>query len=73
MTGTNPSLDGHLPSVMVADGDPLIGANLNGYIVGEVVAAGGMGIVYSAKHETIGRRAAVKVLKPEVAADAEWT
>jgi predicted amidophosphoribosyltransferase len=29
--------------------------------------------VYSAKHETIGRRAAVKVLKPEVAADAEWT
>jgi serine/threonine protein kinase len=113
MPGTNPSLLKHLPSVMVSDADPLIGANLNGYIVGDVIAAGGMGLgcvrkrddsakfglhfcrnatewclrfsaestsrsspnkrVYSAKHETIGRRAAVKVLKPEVAADAEWT
>jgi serine/threonine protein kinase len=73
MPGTDPALQNHMPSVVVDNSDPLIGANLNGYIVGKVIAAGGMGIVYSAEHETIGRRVAVKVLKPEVAADVEWT
>lgn len=61
------------PSVVVEDVDPLIGLNLGGFVVKKLLAAGGMGLVYEALHEQIGRRAAVKVLKPEVAADQEWT
>lgn len=60
-------------SVVVEDVDPLIGLNLGGFVVKKLLAAGGMGLVYEALHEQIGRRAAVKVLKPEVAADQEWT
>lgn len=61
------------PSVVVEETDPLIGLNLGGFVVKKLLAAGGMGLVYEALHEQIGRRAAVKVLKPEVAADQEWT
>ncbi len=61
------------PSVQVTDADPLIGTELGGFKVEKLLAAGGMGLVYEAMHPAIGRRAAVKVLKPEVAADAEWT
>ena len=60
-------------SVQVTDADPLIGSELGGFKVEKLLAAGGMGLVYEAMHPAIGRRAAVKVLKPEVAADAEWT
>lgn len=60
-------------TVQLTDVDPLVGLNLSGFVVTRLLAAGGMGLVYLAEHETIGRRAAVKVLKPEVAADAEWT
>ncbi|MFZ5440374.1 MAG: serine/threonine protein kinase [Myxococcota bacterium] len=60
-------------SVHVESADPLIGIDLGGFKVTRLIAAGGMGLVYEALHEAIGRRAAVKVLKPEVAADAEWT
>ena len=61
------------PSVQVEETDPLIGIDLGGFKVVKLLAAGGMGLVYEAMHPAIGRRAAVKVLKPEVAADAEWT
>ena len=61
------------PSVQVEGADPLIGIDLGGFKVVKLLAAGGMGLVYEALHPAIGRRAAVKVLKPEVAADAEWT
>jgi tRNA A-37 threonylcarbamoyl transferase component Bud32 len=54
-------------------GDPLLGLDLGGYVVTRLMASGGMGLVYEARHQTIGRRAAIKVLKPEVASDAEWT
>lgn len=53
--------------------DPLIGVELGGFRVTRLLAAGGMGLVYEAVHDAIGRRAAVKVLKPEVARDDEWT
>jgi eukaryotic-like serine/threonine-protein kinase len=53
--------------------DPLLGVELGGFRVTRLLAAGGMGLVYEAVHDAIGRRAAVKVLKPEVARDAEWT
>lgn len=73
MAGTDPVLGSEPPSVVVGEVDPLVGQELGGYRVTKLLAAGGMGLVYEALHETIGRRAAVKVLKPEVAADAEWT
>lgn len=76
MPGTDPNLVGPPGEQTVqVDGaaDPLIGLELGGFKVVRLLAAGGMGLVYEALHEAIGRRAAVKVLKPEVAADAEWT
>ncbi|MCU0700319.1 MAG: serine/threonine protein kinase [Myxococcaceae bacterium] len=53
--------------------DPLIGVELGGFRVRRLLAQGGMGLVYEAVHEAIGRRAAVKVLKPEIARDRDWT
>lgn len=62
--GTAPSL----PSV-----DTLPGRTLGGYVVRQRMSEGGMGMVYLAEHQAIGRRAAVKFLRPEVANSAEWT
>ncbi|MDP2273739.1 MAG: protein kinase [Archangium sp.] len=75
MSVTNPELGSAPPTVQVDESgaDPLIGIDLGGFKVVKLLAAGGMGLVYEAMHPAIGRRAAVKVLKPEVAADAEWT
>jgi serine/threonine protein kinase len=73
MSVSNPELGTTPPSVQVEDLDPLVGIDLGGFKVVKLLAAGGMGLVYEAMHPAIGRRAAVKVLKPEVAADAEWT
>ncbi len=53
--------------------DPLIGQRLGDFVVEQPLAAGGMGVVYRAKHPLIGRLAAIKVLKPEFAADTEQT
>jgi serine/threonine-protein kinase len=53
--------------------DPLVGVELGGFRVTRLLAQGGMGLVYEAVHDAIGRRAAVKVLKPEIANDAAWT
>ena len=37
-----------------------------GYVIDEEIGKGGMGHVYSATHRMIGKRAAIKVLKPDV-------
>ncbi len=42
------------------------GTEVGGYIIDDVIGRGGMGVVYSATHPVIGKRAAVKVLRPEV-------
>jgi serine/threonine protein kinase len=47
--------------------DILIGHVLNGsYMVRSVIGEGGMGVVYSGEHTTIGRRVALKVIRPEL-------
>jgi len=47
------------------------GTDVNGYIVDGILGRGGMGVVYSAKHGVIGKRAAIKVLRAEVSSSAQ--
>jgi putative nucleotidyltransferase with HDIG domain len=47
----------------------MIGSTLLNYRVTAELGAGGLGTVYAAEHVIIGRRAALKVLKPEIAHD----
>ena len=42
------------------------GTNVGGYIIDGELGRGGMGVVYSATHPVIGKRAAIKVLKPSL-------
>jgi serine/threonine protein kinase len=53
--------------------DSLIGLELQGYVILRALSAGGMGVVYEARHALIGRRAAVKVLRPELNEDPDLT
>jgi serine/threonine-protein kinase len=48
----------------------LIGEALGNYRIIRQIGAGGMGVVYFAQHQLIGRRAAVKVLLPQYSRDA---
>jgi serine/threonine protein kinase len=50
--------------------DPRLGAVLAGYRIDARVGRGGMGVVYRAHHLNLGRRAAIKIIAPELA-DAE--
>jgi serine/threonine-protein kinase len=47
--------------------DPLLGAVLAGYRIESVVGKGGMSVVYLAEHERLHRKAALKLLAPELA------
>ncbi len=49
----------------------IVGTKIQNYRVVRQIGRGGMGNVYEARHEQIDRRAAIKVLHPEFARDAE--
>ena len=46
--------------------DVLIGKNLGAYVVRSLIGEGGMGVVYAGEHPTLGKRVALKVLRPEL-------
>ncbi len=49
----------------------MIGATVGKYRVIALIGEGGMGAVYRAEHTLIGKRAAIKVLRPELSANDE--
>jgi len=49
--------------------DALVGAKLGEYVVDERIGQGGMGIVYRGRQPVIGKTVAIKVLRPEIAAE----
>lgn len=51
--------------------DPIVGTQIGQYRVGRPVGAGGIGSVFEATHQQIGRRVAIKVLKAEHARNQE--
>src|SRR5688572_2954866 len=51
--------------------DGLVGTKLNGFVITGALSVGGMGVVYEARHPLIDRRAAVKVIRPELCNDVD--
>ena len=50
--------------------DPLIGQTVGGYVVEYSLGEGATGLVYRVRHPVLNRHFAIKVLRPELAADA---
>ncbi|MES1204540.1 MAG: protein kinase [Pseudomonadota bacterium] len=60
------------PAQTVVVGDAsLVGRKIGSYTVLDELGHGGMGRVYLAEHTLIGRKAAIKVLNPDIATDPE--
>src|SRR5689334_12558769 len=52
-------------------GGEVLGQRVSNFEVVRLLGEGGMGAVYEAKHPLIGKRVAIKVLKPERSVDPE--
>jgi serine/threonine-protein kinase len=61
--GSNHDFDG---TVTLVDDRLPPGTDVGGYVIDGELGHGGMGVVYSATHPVIGKRAAIKVLKPDL-------
>jgi serine/threonine protein kinase/HD-like signal output (HDOD) protein len=59
------------PASLVPDINDLVGRQLGNYVIQRVLARGGMAVVYLAKHPTLGREVAVKLLSPEYQGDSD--
>lgn len=57
--------------LVVLGPDPLVGREVGGYVIEVPLGEGGMGLVYQARHPFLGRRFAIKVLRPELATDKQ--
>jgi serine/threonine-protein kinase len=68
-----PGCGGDLSQVQaVGNADPYVGTTLAGkYHIGELIGVGAMGRVYRADHLALDAQVAVKLLNPELAADAQ--
>ncbi|HNN54687.1 MAG TPA: protein kinase [Pseudomonadota bacterium] len=51
----------------------MVGQQIGNYRLVKLLGAGGMGMVYEAVHDGIGGRAAIKVLRPEIASNKDAT
>lgn len=60
-----------MPMQTDPDYDPLVGQLVGNYRVGKLIGKGGMGAVYLATHQTIGKQVALKVLLPDLTARAD--
>jgi|GEM_PF-402724 len=58
-------------SAPIVVGANLVGQTIGSYRVTRELGEGGMGCVYLAEHALIGRKAAVKVLNPDISSDPE--
>lgn len=56
-------------SVSSAGRDSLIGRKLQEYVIEAKLGTGGMGVVYKATHQMIGKAVAIKVLRSDVSTD----
>lgn len=52
--------------------DARIGTRIGPYQIEQLVGRGGMGVVYAGRHVRLNRRAAIKVLAPELASDPSF-
>jgi serine/threonine-protein kinase len=66
-----PTCGADISQVLASDGDPFIGTTFAGkYKIASLIGTGAMGRVYRARHLALDAEVAIKLVNPDVAADA---